>query len=401
MPKRKKFEEGYVVIFFALSVLVLFGFIGLAIDVTRHMVVRAEMQNSVDACAISAVSELNGLSDALTRAASVGAYVGGVRNKQKFQNEIASISTNDVKFSATLSGPFLEASSGNSSTSRFVRCQHSVYGLTNYFMSFLGFAPTDLTVSATSTTMPSMSTCALPMGIFSSNDADLNFGYSKGNDLKLSKALSEESDGFFTWADVSGNMGTTSLAPYTQAIIQYGKCDASTVNGRCIDIKTGAVTSLDDAWNSRYGLYKSGTAALTPSTATPDLSGYCYRAGDMSCANLSNAADDYRINRGNNRQAFQGSLPSYVPIPNVHNDFGASGRRLAVMPVISKSNSCGAGKRSLVGWACVFLMAPKTSSQYAEIEYQGNASDSNSICKTSGVPGGLANTGPLVPVIVQ
>lgn len=72
------------------------------------------------------------------------------------------------------------------------------------------------------------------------------------------------------------------------------------------------------------------------------------------------------------------------------------------MPVVEcGSNACGKSSKPISGWACVLMLAVKTSSQNAEIEIVARADDPASPCRASGVAGGSGAMGPLVPVIVQ
>jgi hypothetical protein len=242
------------------------------------------------------------------------------------------------------------------------------------------------------------------MAAFAKNNSDLvNFGFAKGEVINLSKSTSDVTGGFFTWADTSGTLGTSSLAPYIDRITKYGQCDANSMS-RCIDIKTGAITSLEAAWNSRFGLYKNGTGSLQPKDAIPDISGYGYRVPASSGVNtppVGGALNDYLLNRASSRQQFQSSISGFSIPANIHQNYGSSSRRLSSIAVVSTSNSCGTGKRTIIGWACVFMLAPKASADNAQVEYEGNASEKHSACKSFGMPGGVSSNGPLVPVLVQ
>jgi hypothetical protein len=402
--KNEQKQSGFVLIFLALAIAVLLGFTGLAIDASRHMAIHAELQTAADSCALSAVNELNAAPDSLLRATEVGKYVGGYKNKKNFQSEIVEIQGSDIKFSSTLEGVYEDANSANYTTAAFVECKTFAPNIINIFLKFLNIENSDLSAAARATTIPSQSLCTLPIAAFAKNNSDaVNFGYSKGDIINLSKTSSDVTGGFFTWADTSGTLGTTSLSPYVQKITQYGQCDVNAVS-RCIDIKTGAIASLEDAWNSRFGLYKNGSGSLQPQSAIPDISGYGYRLPGNSAVNApptGGALMDYLVNRVNTRASFQSTIPGYNIPANIHINYGASTRRLSSIAVLSTSNSCGGTKRTLIGWACVFMLAPKSSSQDAQVEYEGNASSQNSACRAFGTPGGESSNGPLVAVLIQ
>lgn len=380
------------------------GIMGLAIDLSRHMVIHSELQTAVDSCALSAVSELNNAPDSLQRATEVGKYFGGNKNLKNFQSDIIGIQDSDIKFSKTLNGVYQDANSTSFEDVGFVECKIFAPNINNIFLKFLNIESSDLSASAKATVVPSQALCSLPMAAFAKNNFDTeNFGYVKGDVINLSRLSSETNGGFFTWADTSGSLGTTSLAPYVQRITQYGECNVSSAS-RCIDFRTGVISSLDDAWNSRFGLYKNGVGSLLPQNAIPDISGYGYRtpaSPGVALPPSGGALNDYLKNRVSSRSPFQSSISGYSIPANIHYSYGTSSRRLATIAVLSTANSCGGSKKTILGWACIFMMAPKTSSETAQVEYEGNASDINSSCSSFGTPGGESATGPLVPVLVQ
>ncbi len=388
-------QRGVVAISTALALLVLLGFVGLAIDASRLQVVQAELKNSADACALAAVLELNGLPDAPSRGALAGQYVGGERNRRDFQAALVSSSPVSVSFSTTLGGSYQPAGGGAVAASRYARCAVRQASLRHLFMGLLGLGASDLSATATATVMPSQSVCAIPMAMCQGAGANTsNFGYQAGD--KITLAASQVS-GFFTWANVLGTDTSGGLEPYVAAFMGTGICDVPTPANRCIGIKTGVVTSLDDAWNARFGLYKQGGSGLDPAIAIPDLTGYGYRPPPAG-----GAYSDYMQNRVPGREAYQGHISSYSSPAQVHVQYGASSRRLVSMPVVAcASGACGSGAKPILGWACALMLSPKSPSQNAEIEFRGRADDPASGCTSSGLPGGTDAIGPLVPVLVQ
>ncbi|MGA2883185.1 MAG: pilus assembly protein TadG-related protein [Bryobacteraceae bacterium] len=66
-PTRRS-QKGFVLIVTAISMTLLLGLAGLAIDIGRMYVIRAELQSFTDAAALSAALELNGTDAGLARA---------------------------------------------------------------------------------------------------------------------------------------------------------------------------------------------------------------------------------------------------------------------------------------------------------------------------------------------
>lgn len=391
-------QRGVFVMATAVAMLVLMGFVGLALDASRLQLVRSELQNAADACALAAVLELNALPDAGNRGEQAGLYVGGVRNRRDFQTLWVGTAQVRVSFSATLGGSFQAATSGLGGTgasAHFARCAVTDTGLRHFFVRLFGPASSDLSATATATTIPSQSVCSIPMGMCAGGGGNAsNFGYTIGDTVRLGAT---QSSGYFTWANVLGTDTSGGLEPYVNAFMGFGVCDVPTAPGRCIGIKTGVVTSLDDAWNARFGLYKQGGSGLSPAIAIPDLTGYGYRP-----APAGGAYTDYNEVRAPGRQPFQGNISSYKSPLGVHAQYGASSRRLVPMPVVAcASTSCGTGNKPILGWACALMLSPKSPSQDAEVEFRGRADNPASGCTTSGVPGGVDSGGPLVPVLVH
>src|SRR6476660_3817128 len=94
----KRRQTGAVILTVALALLFLLGFMGIALDFGHLFVVKTELQTATDSCALAAAQELDGASDALTRATSAGLAAGNL-NKANFQGSMAGIIAADITFS--------------------------------------------------------------------------------------------------------------------------------------------------------------------------------------------------------------------------------------------------------------------------------------------------------------
>ena len=172
--------RGAVVILFGLMLVVLLGFAGLAIDLGRFFIVRAELQNAMDACALAAASQLRpGQSDpnTLTRAVDYGRVftTGGVpsaslptfpqdaiRNKVNFQSAVVDIQSSHITFSATLGGTYQTAGVANPVSAKYAKCEFPYANLPIYFMRVLNLVGSDFstqTVSAMATATRGSGAC--------------------------------------------------------------------------------------------------------------------------------------------------------------------------------------------------------------------------------------------------
>ena len=168
-------ERGVVAIMVALSMAVLIGFVGLALDLGKLYVAKTELQNSADACALAAARELTGANTSQLVLAEAAGMTTGERHNVLFQDEQIAISS--VTFSTSLTGGYQSAFNGPGATDmRFARCEASRAGIANWLIQALNILPginiSEQTVaaSAVATLSPSQITsCAIPVGICSSD----------------------------------------------------------------------------------------------------------------------------------------------------------------------------------------------------------------------------------------
>jgi Flp pilus assembly protein TadG len=117
-------ERGSIIVMTAIFMLLFCVMLGLAIDVSRIYMVRAELQNAADAAALTAARELNGgttgIDNAVTRA-------NNIANTQGFGTPKAGVSIASVEFAINLDGTYWNAATNlatikaNATDIRFVR----------------------------------------------------------------------------------------------------------------------------------------------------------------------------------------------------------------------------------------------------------------------------------------
>ena len=164
--------------------------------------------------------------------------------------------------------------------------------------------------------------------------------------------------------------------------------------------------------SSDLGIYKNNDG---PSQNRPDFTGYVYTKSIPSNGNGkpkdgtwptgSSALADFMAKR----QAFAACAASVSACENA-TGLTLNAKNLATAGVGGELQTYGTNRRlvtvpilsgtSIKDFACMLLLQP-IPSPFADIqlEYVGNASDVDSPCTASGLPGGTA--GPLVPVLVR
>ena len=114
-------ERGSVAVIFTLSLLLIFGFFGLAIDLSRLYNTRIEMQTVADAVALAAARELNGTSQGITKAVD-RANEAATKIKYYYDKKTISWSPSAIKFGTAFApeGTWLESGSAAINPARFL-----------------------------------------------------------------------------------------------------------------------------------------------------------------------------------------------------------------------------------------------------------------------------------------
>lgn len=415
-PNPSRHQRGAVAIVFGLTLAVLIGFAGLAIDLGRFFVIKSELQNAMDACALAAASQLRpgqNNATALTKAIAYGQVfstggadnIAAIKNRANFQSTVINIQADQITFADTLNGTYQTAGLASYNTAAFAKCSFPLANLPIFFMKILNPLLTTQTVSgmAVATLAPSASACAIPVAACKvpGTTAASNFGLTVGQWLTPPAGPgSPYGTGNFGWVDFSPPGGGASEL----ADLLKGPGQCSTAIGSVVG-EPGSISSLDVAWNSRFGLYKPGAGNPQKETAAPDVTGYSYRISNWTTG--SNAygggvAGQFNyINAASNYRPYQVDPPNpYDRLTSTeHNNLGRF-RRLVVAPVVDCSVwNVGSANPAVEGWACVLMLNPLLATgELPSIEFRGLSTAAGSPCSTNGEPGTF---GPLVPQLVQ
>ncbi|MDO8905337.1 TadE/TadG family type IV pilus assembly protein [Hydrogenophaga sp.] len=419
-PARR--QRGAVAIMLGITLAVLIGFAGLAIDLGRFFIIKTELQNAMDACALAASSQLRpgqNNANALDRAIAYGRVfttggvsenplegnIAAIQNRVNFQGQVVNVQPENVTFAENLAGPYVTRASADANTAAFVQCSVPLADIPVFFMRVLNPLLTTQTVSAraVATLAPSDSACAIPVAAckVAGTTAASSFGLSIGQWLAPpSGPGSPYGTGNFGWIDFTPPGGGAS--ELADLLTGPGQCD--TAIGSEVD-EPGAIASLETAWNSRFGIYRSGAGNPQVATAPPDITGYGYSlsnwpAGANAYAGSQAGAINYRT-AASSYASYQFSVPNpYSSISSGQHTSLGRFRRLVVAPVVDCSVwNVGTGRPVVEGWACVLMLNPMLgSSPVPTMEFLGLSTAVGSPCATNGAPGTF---GPLVPQLVQ
>jgi hypothetical protein len=417
-PRRGK-EGGAVAIIVALSLVALIGFVGLALDLGKLFVAKSELQNSADACALAAVRELTGANNNQLALAEAAGIKAGQAHKVEFHQYPIAFTINDsVQFSEFLESDYEPASVGSGLDKRYARCTVRQGGIANWFIQVLNLLPgaaigdQTVTAMAVASLSPSISTCAIPVGICA---ADVPSDLPRGSWLKsvLNANSGDTATGSaFKWVDYS--------PPYDGAVelntnlTGPGVCNLSAIG--TIVGQAGVASSIAAGWNSRFGI---SHGSVKEGDGVPDYSGYAYVPGKNGVPNTIALKTSYNMLAN-----FQGQRKTFSPYQGTaatglrangtisNSDYleaNGADRRMATAAVID-CNSFGSGATAPVtDWACVLMLHPLNSSQGGTgtgtdrmyLEYHGRSKEPGSPCTNTGIVGGPLSNGPLVPTLVK
>ncbi|SEB25220.1 TadE/TadG family type IV pilus assembly protein [Variovorax sp. YR216] len=425
MPKLASFQRqrGAFIVTAALFLLFLLGFMGIALDFGHLFVVQTELQTALDSCALAAAQELDGQATALDRARSAGKTSGNL-NRVNMQSTAwdgqgqlvdASITFRDSAYAPTTVP----------AVARYAQCQHTQSNVNMWLLKMIGAFTGDATAypstgsvgaMAVATRASAQTACPVPIAIKPKPGGTApNYGFTVGEWVTLINAQNAAAGGEIGWANLDGS----NSASETEAELN-GHC--GTKLGDTLGTP-GVQTSVADAWNYRFGIYKN-TGDPASTVGNPDYTGYAYTATNWpaqqsafdgpapgapsptaqnfltkrqayaSCADTGTkvrGAGSCESITGLTLNSFQ-TLAAPGNTTGGHKQYGRS-RRIVTVPVVNAANK-------VVDWACMFMLQPLSIPMTnVQLEFRGNASATTSPCTTSGLPGGAA--GPLVPVLVR
>ncbi|MBU6488331.1 MAG: pilus assembly protein [Burkholderiales bacterium] len=404
----RRTQGGAVAVIVALSLAVLIGVVGLALDLGKLYIVRSELQNSADACALAAVRDLTGATINLSVSEAAGITAGSL-NRVFFQSTGVQLATDsNVTFSDSLTNPFLpKGSVANPSTIKYVKCTTSLSNVANWFAQVLNVLPGNSVANASVSTMavatisPAQTTCAIPVFVCKAgtqvSPPIAGQSYTRGQWI-ASKTGSPPiyGPGNFGWAALDGSNNANSIRDELT-----GNYCALPAVGSSVGSPGNKITDTG-AWNSRFGIYAN---PYSQSADTPDFTGFAYTPYSWSPG--SNAYSDFVSKRSTftpyqgDAAAFRGTATTKGSSSTTTYSAGAD-RRLALAPEVDCTQLLSGHKANILWWDCVLMLDPMDKAGDAvHLEYEGKSTDASVPCATAGIPGDGSSVGPLVPVLVQ
>lgn len=406
-------EKGAAAVIVALSLVALVGFVGLALDLGKLFVAKAELQNSTDACALAAARELTGANTNQLILAEAAGLATGERHNVLFQDEQVVISS--VAFSETLTGSYQAAFAGPGATDmRFARCEANRADIANWLIQVLNILPgaaignQTVAASAVATLSPSQITsCAIPVAVCSDSVPPSTPVGTWLVSVIGPKGSNDEGNltGNFKWVDFTPPAGGAS--ELAGQLTGAGVCSLPAQGTELGE--AGVKSSLANDWNSRFGIYQGNVKA---GDSLPDYSGYAYT--EINWPSQFDAFTEFQNKRADNApyqgDAETGLKTSGTPATRAFLMENGADRRLATAAVVNCPAFAGGSTTAPVEeWACILMLHPINNSQGGSgtgttrmyLEYLGRSNQANSPCATNGIPGGATAAGPMVPALVR
>jgi hypothetical protein len=401
-------ERGAVAIMVALALVALIGFVGLALDLGKLYVVRSELQNSADSCALAAARDLTGATIDLSVPEAAG-IAAGHYNYAFFQTAPVQLSTDsNVLFSDSLNNAFLPKSSVSSpSTMKYVKCKTSLTNIPNWFIQVLNMLPgvsignSAVSAFAVATLSPAQTTCGLPVFVCTPGTGPTyGTSYTPGTWIGSKDGPTPAfGPGSFGWAALDGSNSAQSIKNELTG-------NFCSIPATGFKIGTAGNKSADSgAYNTRFGIYDN---PYNQSGAAPDFTGYAYKSIP---AGQTSAYSDF-VTRRASFTGYQNSSDFTVKGSSSGTNYAlGSDRRLALAPEVdcslldNGSSSPTVHQLPVIRWDCVLMVDPMQWLPSAplpiHLEYEGKSTDASVPCATHGVPGNSNSVGPLVPVLLQ
>ena len=440
---RQDIQGGAVAVVVSMAMIAIVGIVGLALDLGKLYVVRAELQNAADACALAAVHSLNGATTRQLEIAEAAGLTTGLRHKVQFQKNTVSLSPDvSVSFAERVDGPWLLKNAlgpGDPGRLRMrhARCSISESDIQTWFIHVLNVLPgvaigtQQVSASATASLLSAQTTCAIPVAICVDR---LTANPQVGQWIKGLNSPSDTTTSDFRWIDLNLSSKNASTRDIADMLSGTGACELP-VTGLEVGA-SGARLGLSNEWNTRFGIYQGG--GYSADKNPPDLSGFAYTTVSWPSNRdgiHSNAFQDFISKRSSNTP-YQGDTLAGLATgsgPGLKAPLATYGslRRIAPAPVLDCTKfQKGTKKAPILDWACMFMLHPldrgagstngngnsnsngngngngngnnsnaPMNTDFMFLEYRGKASDPGSPCASTGLPGDVAGTGPLVPTL--
>lgn len=360
-------QGGAIAIVIGISIVTLVLMIGLVLDLSHLFIVKHELQNAADACALSGARELTNLTEGALERATGAAVTAGAHNRAQLQRDAVAIDgLQEVKFSDAFAGPYEHAITPNT---KYVRCsphETNPKSVAMWFMQVAGIFERSLSAEATAKVNAGEALCAIPIAMCTLDAAE---DFVTGQWYSGRLGAGTATTGMYDWVLFQGQSGASDPAEMLSGEGFCARVDKLDGKGG----SAGGITA--QAWNTRFGLY--GGTYQDPALYRPDWTGYAFTPSTWPNPPPQNAYPEFLGMRTLHRPYAPGSLPGNLPggaapiAAAQHEQYGRN-RRMVAVPII-RCHDWAPNKKDLdvVKWACALMIAPITGPDEVRLEFRG------------------------------
>jgi Flp pilus assembly protein TadG len=308
-------EKGFVLLAMGVSIVVLLGMLGLAIDLGRTFIVKNEAQAFTDAAALAAVSKLNGTAAGVTAAQTA---VASSTNRWHFASTVFTSVTTEFSADKTT------WSTTGSAASKYVRVTAPTNSVSMTVIRAVQGVGDSVTVAARSTAgvvlADSFSQGVFPFAPIAHSQVAPNFGYTAGDELTL------------LWPSSIGSNGPVKM------------------NNLCASDKNqAALDAVQAGTTSDRGYIQDSSASSIASSIEDDHMDYTVTKGEA--VNRTSGVKTTDVYQSIQARVDQDSSPNTVNYDGyLSGHDSAPLRRVVIVPIINNSTDS-----IVLGFAYVFL----------------------------------------------
>ena len=281
ISKFTKNEDGASLIYVTITLGFSLAFVGLAIDMSRLSGTHTQAQSAADAAAIAAARQLDGGTDAITRATNAAINTPIVSNSQRFADETdkSSVTISSIRFFDELPSSDDTLIPGSMETTdpleaKFAEVTTETLNHQNLFLPIVGIEKT--TAISGVAVAGSTSLFCKTVYLATCNPAEFGTGSTPGAEFNYTQWIGKQyllggsgsAPGFFSLLDAPDSYGQ-GQNPNNIAEWLADEVDPTCTSTR-LDVSPGNKEPIDNGLNTRFDMYPNGGGAdITPTNSPP------------------------------------------------------------------------------------------------------------------------------------
>lgn len=327
-------QGGWVLLTMGASAFVLFGALGMAVDIGRMLIGKSEVQSFCDSAALAAAQKLNGLSSGITAAKNAV-----TNNSNTWNLDSTRVSNTTVDFATSSAGPW-STTPGSPSGYTYVRVQATVPVSLYFIPAIVSLSTQNVSAYAVGAQI-AQTNLGQGLGPYSAvgpNPSDPNFGLVVGQQYDIQ------------WPAYNGSRGGCSVSNPSNCFVQP-PCSGDSTTAQSLVVQNWGA-SINGYWgsnaNSTISAEVLNAVQLQPVSVGGDI---VMATGNK---NAEAVALDVRANQ-------DGDVSDHTDVSAYLANTSHNGRRLMAVPIVTPVNPGGTAEGYVLGYGN-FLLITNTHS---------------------------------------